>query len=48
MVSEFLSLYPEIYLDLDFKDRIIDLVKEGVSAAHTFAVHPIYRSCYPI
>ncbi|NHT77337.1 DNA-binding transcriptional LysR family regulator [Rhizobium sp. PP-F2F-G38] len=33
VLSEFLSLYPEIELDLDFTDRIVDLIDEGVDVA---------------
>lgn len=33
MLGEFLSLYPEIELDLDFTDRIVDLIDEGVDVA---------------
>ncbi|PYE44067.1 DNA-binding transcriptional LysR family regulator [Rhizobium sp. PP-F2F-G20b] len=33
VLSEFLLLYPEIELDLDFTDRIVDLIDEGVDVA---------------
>ncbi|MET0359708.1 MAG: LysR family transcriptional regulator [Pararhizobium sp.] len=33
VLAEFLSLYPEIELDLDFTDRIVDLIDEGVDVA---------------
>lgn len=33
VLAEFLSLYPEIELDLDFTDRIVDLIEEGVDVA---------------
>lgn len=33
VLPEFLSLYPEIELDLDFTDRIVDLIEEGVDVA---------------
>jgi DNA-binding transcriptional LysR family regulator len=33
VLAEFLSLYPEIELDLDFNDRIVDLIEEGVDVA---------------
>ncbi|MBZ5763793.1 LysR family transcriptional regulator [Rhizobium sp. VS19-DR104.2] len=33
VLSEFLQLYPEIELDLDFNDRIVDLIDEGVDVA---------------
>lgn len=33
VLPEFLSLYPEIELDLDFTDRIVDLIDEGVDVA---------------
>ncbi|WP_276121813.1 LysR substrate-binding domain-containing protein [Pararhizobium qamdonense] len=33
VLAEFLSLYPDIELDLDFSDRIVDLIDEGVDVA---------------
>lgn len=33
VLSEFLRLYPEIELDLDFNDRIVDLIDEGIDVA---------------
>ncbi|MET3970874.1 DNA-binding transcriptional LysR family regulator [Bradyrhizobium sp. S3.9.1] len=33
ILPEFRRLYPEIELDLDFSDRIVDLVEEGLDAA---------------
>jgi DNA-binding transcriptional LysR family regulator len=33
VLSEFLQLYPEIDLDLDFNDRIVDPIDEGVDVA---------------
>lgn len=33
VLAEFLRLYPEIDLDLDFTDRIVDLIDEGVDVA---------------
>jgi DNA-binding transcriptional LysR family regulator len=33
VLAEFLSLYPEIDLDLDFTGRIVDLIDEGVDVA---------------
>jgi DNA-binding transcriptional LysR family regulator len=33
VLSEFLQLYPEVELDLDFNDRIVDLIDEGVDMA---------------
>lgn len=33
VLADFLSLYPEINLDLDFTDRIVDLIDEGVDVA---------------
>ena len=33
VLSEFLQLYPEIELDLDFNDRIVDLIDEGIDVA---------------
>lgn len=32
-LPEFTALYPEIELDLDFNDRIVDLIEEGVDVA---------------
>ena len=33
VLPDFMALYPEIELDLDFNDRIVDLVEEGVDVA---------------
>ncbi|MEH3120750.1 MAG: LysR substrate-binding domain-containing protein [Sphingomonas phyllosphaerae] len=33
VLPEFMALYPDIGLDLDFSDRIVDLVEEGVDIA---------------
>lgn len=33
VIPEFMELYPEIALDLDFSDRIVDLIEEGVDIA---------------
>jgi len=33
VLGEFMALYPEIELDLDFSDRIVDLIEEGVDVA---------------
>lgn len=33
LLPEFMALYPEIELDLDFNDRIVDLIEEGVDVA---------------
>ncbi|MBB3660546.1 DNA-binding transcriptional LysR family regulator [Rhizobium sp. BK650] len=33
ILPDFVSLYPEIELDLDFNDRIVDLIEEGVDVA---------------
>lgn len=33
VLPEFLALYPEIELDLDFTDRIVELIDEGVDVA---------------
>ncbi|WP_250486242.1 LysR family transcriptional regulator [Caballeronia sp. GaOx3] len=29
LISEFMALYPEIELDLDFTDRVVDVIQEG-------------------
>ncbi len=33
LLPDFMTLYPEIELDLDFNDRIVDLIEEGVDVA---------------
>ncbi|MGU3422930.1 LysR family transcriptional regulator [Methylobacterium sp. D54C] len=33
VLPDFMALYPEIGLDLDFSDRIVDLIEEGVDVA---------------
>jgi DNA-binding transcriptional LysR family regulator len=33
ILPDFMALYPEIELDLDFTDRIVDLIEEGVDVA---------------
>ncbi|MBB3411790.1 DNA-binding transcriptional LysR family regulator [Rhizobium sp. BK316] len=33
ILPEFVNLYPEVDLDLDFNDRIVDLIEEGVDVA---------------
>jgi len=33
ILPEFVNLYPEVELDLDFNDRIVDLIEEGVDVA---------------
>jgi DNA-binding transcriptional LysR family regulator len=33
VLPEFVRLYPEVELDLDFNDRIVDLIEEGVDVA---------------
>jgi DNA-binding transcriptional LysR family regulator len=33
LIPEFVALYPEVELDLDFTDRIVDLIEEGVDVA---------------
>ncbi|WP_047236422.1 LysR family transcriptional regulator [Chromobacterium subtsugae] len=32
-LAEFMSLYPEVELDLDYSDRLVDLIEEGFDAA---------------
>ncbi|MDN8899278.1 LysR substrate-binding domain-containing protein, partial [Staphylococcus aureus] len=33
LLSEFTALYPEVELDVDFNDRIVDLIAEGIDVA---------------
>ncbi len=33
VIPDFMALYPDITLDLDFNDRIVDLIEEGVDVA---------------
>lgn len=33
LIPDFVALYPEIELDLDFTDRIVDLIDEGIDVA---------------
>jgi DNA-binding transcriptional LysR family regulator len=43
VLPDFLRLYPQIELDLDFSDRIVDLVEEGVDVAIRSGVLPDSR-----
>lgn len=43
LLPEFVSRYPEVELDLDFNDRIVDLIDEGVDVAIRSGVLPDSR-----
>lgn len=43
VLPEFVALYPQIELDLDFSDRIVDLIDEGVDVAIRSGVLPDSR-----
>jgi DNA-binding transcriptional LysR family regulator len=36
-LASFMQAYPEIILDLDFSDRVVDVIEEGFDAVVRFA-----------